>query len=89
MARGGPRPNAGRPKGVSNAKTEEIKRKAAEGGIMPLDYLLSIMRNEAMPLDERKDAAKAAAPYVHAKLAAVELSGKLGISHEDAIADLE
>jgi len=89
MAHGGPRPNAGRKKGAATKINEKAREKAAEGGLMPLDYLLSIMRDENQPLDERKDAAKAAAPYVHAKLAAIEMSGKLGISHEEAIADLE
>jgi hypothetical protein len=35
---------------------------------MPVDFLLSIMRNSEMPLRDRTVAAIAAAPYVHAKL---------------------
>lgn len=45
---------------------------------MPLDYMLEILRNEAMDPDARMDAAKAAAPYVHAKLASVEHRGEDG-----------
>jgi hypothetical protein len=45
---------------------------------MPLDYLLGIMRDETMSLAVRIDAAKAAAPYVHAKLATVESTGPGG-----------
>ncbi len=41
---------------------------------MPLDYMLQILRNELKNDEERMDAAKAAAPYVHARLAAVEHS---------------
>jgi hypothetical protein len=41
---------------------------------MPLDYMLTILRNEELPRDQRFEAAKAAAPYVHAKLANVEAS---------------
>lgn len=45
---------------------------------MPLDYMLSILRDENMAPDARMDAAKAAAPYVHAKLASVEHKGEDG-----------
>lgn len=41
----------------------------------PLDYLLSVMRDTEQGDDARRDAAKAAAPYVHPKLASVELTG--------------
>lgn len=54
----------------------EAARKAALAeGISPLDFLLSAMRDGDQPFDKRLDAAKAAAPYVHARLAAVEHSG--------------
>jgi hypothetical protein len=56
---------------------------------MPLDFLLSIMRDDANDMDARKDAAKAAAPYCHAKLANVEMSGSLTVHHEDVLAELE
>ncbi len=36
-----------------------------------------------------QDAARDAAPYLHPKLASVEHSGKLTISHEDALGELE
>jgi hypothetical protein len=42
---------------------------------MPLDYMLSLLRDEGLDRDTRMDAAKAAAPYVHAKLASVEHKG--------------
>ena len=45
---------------------------------MPLDCMLSILRDEDMAPDARMDAAKAAAPYVHAKLASVEHKGEGG-----------
>ena len=45
------------------------------GGLTPLDYLLSVMRDEDLPRDERVDAAKAAAPYLHARLNATTISG--------------
>jgi hypothetical protein len=44
-----------------------------EGGIMPLDYLLSVMRDANNDQAARVDAAKAAAPYLHPKLAVQEV----------------
>ena len=46
--------------------------------MMPLDYLLSIMRDETQEAAVRRDAAKAAAPYCHARLASTEISGPNG-----------
>jgi hypothetical protein len=80
MTRGGARPNAGRKAGAATKKTKEIADKAAEEGITPLEYLLSVMRNEVNEPKERVTAAIAAAPYVHAKLSSVEatVTGKDG-----------
>ncbi len=75
--RGGARSGAGRKKGEPNRRTAEAQAKAEETGIMPLDYMLEVMRNSS---DERMrmSAAVAAAPYVHAKLASIEVTGPDG-----------
>jgi hypothetical protein len=78
MSRGGPREGAGRPAGIANKASIARQAEVAASGITPLDYLLQIMRDETAERDERRDAAKAAAPYVHPRLAAVEHSGKDG-----------
>jgi hypothetical protein len=39
---------------------------------MPLDFLLRLMRDPQSPIARRLEAAKAAAPFLHAKLTAVE-----------------
>lgn len=62
---------------------------AAEDGLTPLDYMLTMLRDESLEPKARFDAAKAAAPYVHAKLASVEHSGGIALSHEDALAALD
>ncbi len=78
---GGPRLGAGRRKGSTNTKTaieraavkEKVEAIKAEGDL-PLDVLLRIMRSskdEAVIID----CAKAAAPYVHPKLASIEHKG--------------
>lgn len=81
MARGGQRPNAGRPPGAIARATKKAKEAAEAGGIMPLDFMLQIMRDEHAERSERLDMAKAAAPYVHAKLSSVDakLEGDFGL----------
>lgn len=76
MAHGGARPNAGRKKGGANRLTEEAVERAAEGGEMPLDYLLRVMRDVGADEAKRIDCAKAAAPYLHAKRAPIGSDGE-------------
>lgn len=49
---------------------------------MPLDFLLGIMRDAGADEAKRIDCAKAAAPYLHAKLANIEanVTGKMVIA---------
>jgi hypothetical protein len=53
---------------------------ALEGGISPLDYMLAILRTEELPRDVRFEAAKAAAPYVHARLSSTDTTAQVDIS---------
>jgi hypothetical protein len=78
MSVGGQRQGAGRKPGSVNLINKEARERAAASGLLPLDYLLSIMRDDLQPQEARIDAAKAAAPYVHAKLQAVTVTGKDG-----------
>lgn len=57
---------------------EKARAEAAQGGLMPLEYMLQVLRDEHQEPHTRMDAAKAAAPYVHAKLASVEHKGEGG-----------
>lgn len=85
---GGKQKGAGRPKGSKDTRTQELVKKALEGGITPLDHMLKIMRNENEDPLVRNDMAKAAAPYIHPKLASIE--AKVSVStHETALAELE
>lgn len=78
MPRGGPRPNAGRPKGARNVKTVEQVAAVIATGMTPLEYLTSVYQDADADEAKRIDAAKAAAPYIHPKLTSVELSGPGG-----------
>lgn len=70
--RGGKRPGAGRPKGAKSKLTEKAIERAGATGELPLEFMLRVMRDEGEAFDVRFDAAKAAAPYMHARLASVE-----------------
>ena len=73
--RGGHRPNAGRKPGTLSKRTLALQASVAASGETPLDFLLRIMRDPKKPWGMRVDVAKAAAPYVHAKLASIEVAG--------------
>jgi hypothetical protein len=87
--RGGKRVNAGRKVGAATKKTRLIAEKAMEEGITPLEFMLNVMRTEPGDIEDarllaaheamRFEAAKAAAPYIHPRLAAVEHSGGVTI----------
>jgi hypothetical protein len=76
--RGGKREGAGRKPGSANKRTREIADAAAAEGLMPLEYMLSVLRDEEQAIDNRMWAAEKAAPYVHAKLSSVEHKGEGG-----------
>lgn len=80
MARGGKREGAGRPSGAVTTRTREVAEQAAKDGLTPLEYMLSILRNEEAEAKDRMWAAEKAAPYVHAKLANVEHSGGIDVT---------
>jgi hypothetical protein len=62
----------GRQKGVANKRTREIAARAATCGLTPLEYMLSVLRDSSVEPERRDRMAVAAAPYIHARLAAVE-----------------
>lgn len=74
MAQGGARKGAGRKKGGHNKMTEEAIAKASDG-LSPLDYLLEVLRDPGEDTSRRLDAARAAAPYCHARLQPVDGQG--------------
>lgn len=87
IGRGGKRQGAGRKPGSATKKTRLIAEAAMAEGISPLEYMLNVMRAPSEHEDPkvqiareamRFEAAKAAAPYVHPRLAAVEHSGEDG-----------
>ena len=68
----------GRRKGTPNRATAAKSAAIEKSGLTPLDYMLRLLRNPKLDYELRLEAAKSAAPYVHPKLANVELTGKDG-----------
>lgn len=77
---GGARAGAGRRKGSITKRTREIAEKALAEGISPLEMMLKAMRalDADGQIEKAGDMASKAAPYMHARLASVEHSGKDG-----------
>lgn len=61
-------------------RTAQFLDGVAASGMTPLDYLLSVMRDEAQPSAARLDAAKAAAPFVHPRRNAVTVEADIEVS---------
>lgn len=72
---GGKRPGAGRPKGSPDRKLKAQREAIAASGLMPLDYMLNILRDDTAPAARRDWAADKAAPYLHPRLQSTNLTG--------------
>jgi hypothetical protein len=68
----------GRKRGTPNKRTTELQARIRATGMMPLDFMIAVMRNAKAPLELRFEAARQAAPYVHPRLTAIEHSGTDG-----------
>lgn len=85
---GGSRKGSGRKPGALTKASSAMAAKCYAEGITPLEYMLQILRKEpakdADPIVRaatnamRFEAAKAAAPYMHARLASTEVTGANG-----------
>ena len=78
----------GRPLGSKNLATVERELRAADGikaamqdGELPLDVMLKVMRGDKTITERQYVAARDAAPYIHPKLAAVELEQTGEVAH--------
>ncbi len=80
MARGGKREGAGRKAGTPNSASAAREAEIKASGLTPLDYMLTILRDETKEDKDRMWAAEKAAPYVHPKLANVEHSGGIDVT---------
>lgn len=68
----------GRGKGTPNKRTLAQKEALQASGLTPLDHMLTVLRDPNAPAERRDAMAKAAAPYCHRALKAVEHTGEAG-----------
>ena len=86
MARGGKRLTGRRPSGSKNKRTTtRVPRKLAQlhrlvAEELPLDVLVAAMRDTSRPIELRLAAAKAAAPYFHARISTGPVKGSFEMS---------
>ena len=72
--KGGARPGAGRKIGSRSGRAIiEAESLCEKYPVMPLDYMLQVLNDDKQSKSRRDAMAKAAAPYIHARLAAVEV----------------
>lgn len=83
--------SGGRQVGTPNKRTAATSQAAYNRfqGLMPLDYMLQVLRADESTVKDKQWAALAAAPYVHAKLVATEMkvSGTLISEIQNRIID--
>ena len=75
MSHGGVRNGSGRKLNPVKRRSFEAAERAFDTGMTPLDFMLAVMRDEGREFKDRFEAAKAAAPYVHARLTSAEVGG--------------
>ena len=71
----------------SRATNAAAPSQETNADMLPLDYMLQVLRDPEASPAERKWAAEKAAPYIHPRRQTVEHSG-LALRHEDALEDL-
>jgi hypothetical protein len=73
---------------VLSAGEERAFRALASKGMLPLDYMLGVMRDPTESKEERMRMAVAAAPYVHPRLASIQTTAHVTghLTLEDLVA---
>ena len=79
----------GRQKGTPNRATAAKADEIAASGMTPLDYMISVMRDESATRAERMEAAAKAAPYVHPRLSAIEYTGPVEPEEDVDLSELD
>ncbi|MFT8720609.1 hypothetical protein [Acetobacter sp.] len=88
--RGGARAGAGRKKGhTSEAKkigrevSGRVTKNLADACATPLEVMARVMQGDVSITEMQFEAAKAAAPYIHPKLSAIQMDARVRRSVED------
>jgi hypothetical protein len=81
------RKTGGRTRGTPNKASTARQEAVSNSGLTPLDYMLNLLRTENAKPEDRKWAAQAAAPYIHPKLANVDIGNAGGKPFEVKLSD--
>jgi hypothetical protein len=71
----------GRKAGTPNKITVKREAELAASGLMPLDHMLSILRNEKETAGRRDWAAEKAAPYCDPRLSVADVTANISTTH--------
>lgn len=77
------------PKRAKKLRADSLAALSEMGLPNPVEFMVNLYCDVNIPRVERMDAAKAAAPYLHHKLSAVDVTTTVNTSHEDALDALE
>src|SRR5262245_14242216 len=69
-------PGSGRKAGTPNKRSIAAMNRKAAKGLQPLEFLVNMMRDDSAGKMMQLDAAKAAAPYLHARRAPEDAKGR-------------
>lgn len=69
----GAKKRRGRPRGSVNRRSQIARDIVERLNVDPLEALLRIIKNRRLPIELRLDAAKAATPFVHARLSTTQV----------------
>lgn len=86
---GGARQGAGRPKGSVSKRSVDAVATAMAKGISPVEYMLSIMRDETAERKDRAWAAEKAAPYVHPRPAPLDNTVEIDLPDTSDLAGID
>lgn len=86
---GGARDGAGRKPGSVNRRNAEVIAEAIEAGITPVEFMLTIMRDEDADPKRREWAAEKAAPYLHPRPAPLERTVEIELPDTSTVAGID
>lgn len=72
----------GRTKGAPNKTTKAYRTELTKAGLLPLEYMLAVLRDPEATEERKSWAAEKAAQFCHPRLTSIE--GKLDITNHEA-----
>ena len=77
------------PKRTRKADATGTKPEGGDAALLPLDYMLQVLRDPETSATEKRWAAEKSAPYLHPRLSSVDHRGDNSRRHEDLLDALD